>query len=158
MPAEEAPYVAGAWGKGPEYPHPPARAGLMVEPKLTTFTKSVQWEANTRAASQTTLDRFYASQRISPFATLGGIVTNPASPYATTQELTSPASPNSTWSKSWGTMSKSAASPPIDLANISRVSRNVHSYEQPEIYLKARGWDEKPGTHSQIFKPRRPRT
>eukprot|EP00440_Ansanella_granifera_P041886 gb/GFBE01045410.1/.p1 GENE.gb/GFBE01045410.1/~~gb/GFBE01045410.1/.p1 ORF type:complete len:157 (+),score=12.12 gb/GFBE01045410.1/:1-471(+) len=151
-------YVQGAWGKGPDFPHPPARADLLVEPKLTTFTKNLHWEASTRASSQATLDRWHANvatQR-SPFATLGSIVTNPASPYANSAEQTPPTSPSSTtWGKTWGTMTRSASASQIDLANIARMSRNLHSFQQPENYLTARGWTSKPGTHSQIFRPKK---
>eukprot|EP00931_Biecheleriopsis_adriatica_P003551 TRINITY_DN105352_c0_g1_i1.p1 TRINITY_DN105352_c0_g1~~TRINITY_DN105352_c0_g1_i1.p1 ORF type:complete len:160 (-),score=6.46 TRINITY_DN105352_c0_g1_i1:36-515(-) len=154
-------YVQGAWGKGPEYPHPPARGDLLVEPKLFTFTKNLEWEANTRAASQATLDRWYASlpSQRKPFASLPRIATNPASPFAPCAEATlsptataSPASP--AHGQSWG-MSRTSSAPQVNLANLTRVSRNVHSYSVAENALRARGWTSTHGTYSQIFRPTR---
>eukprot|EP00930_Biecheleria_cincta_P027732 TRINITY_DN19419_c0_g1_i1.p1 TRINITY_DN19419_c0_g1~~TRINITY_DN19419_c0_g1_i1.p1 ORF type:complete len:193 (+),score=22.02 TRINITY_DN19419_c0_g1_i1:69-581(+) len=159
--AVTVPYVQGAWGKGPEHPHAPARPKLQVEPELTTFTRNLHWEATTRASSQAALDKYYAKVAAqnpaitgltSPFAKLPNVVTNPANPYASTRQEPESSSPK--WDKSWGTMSRAASAPQINLAQLVRTSRNLHSYVQPEKVLRATGWKSMSGTASQFFKPK----
>eukprot|EP00933_Yihiella_yeosuensis_P041834 TRINITY_DN36238_c0_g1_i2.p1 TRINITY_DN36238_c0_g1~~TRINITY_DN36238_c0_g1_i2.p1 ORF type:complete len:168 (+),score=19.46 TRINITY_DN36238_c0_g1_i2:78-581(+) len=160
----DANYVQGSWGRGPNFPHPPARADLIVEPACTTFCRTLQWEANTRASSQAWLER-HASGRDAtaqaPFACLGGLAfTLPESAvFRDTASLasTSPKSPSSPSSTAGlpflrTNLSRASSAGSLDLSALARSHREWHTSQQPELALRARGWTPKPGTSQQFFK------
>mmetsp|Transcript_33619 Transcript_33619/g.63005 ORF Transcript_33619/g.63005 Transcript_33619/m.63005 type:complete len:147 (+) Transcript_33619:69-509(+) len=119
-------YVQGSWGRGPDFPHPPARAALLVEPAQTVFAKKVNWEVRSRAGAPAAIERWAQSMpsRRIPFATLGHQVTG---------ELVPPSLPGER--KSFGHLVKAVSAPQIDLSKIMRERREAHTRQRAQEAL-----------------------
>ncbi|CAE7646578.1 fhkA [Symbiodinium pilosum] len=117
-------YVQGSWGRGPDFPHGPARANLMVEPMQTVFTKKVNWEVRSRAGAPQAIERWAASvpSRRVPFATLGHRVTG---------EFALPSLQAETRSH----LVRAASAPQLDLSLIMRERRQAHTRQRAEQAL-----------------------